>query len=74
VIAWDEVLEGRRRIVTARGRPGAKGAVRFERDAEVVDGGVYPAIAVTEAAAVVAWTAGPPDASTIEVRRMALAQ
>ena len=74
VIAWDEVLEGRRRIVTARGRPGAEGALRFERDAQVGDGGVYPAIAVTESVAVVAWTAGPPDTSTIEMRRMALAQ
>jgi hypothetical protein len=74
VAAWDEVLDGRRRIVTARGRSEAHGGLRFERDAHVVDGGVYPATAVTTATVVVAWTAGPPDASTIQVRRMPLAQ
>ena len=71
-IAWDEALDGRRRIVTARGRLDGNGGLRFERDAHVVDGGVYPALAVTKSAAVVAWTSGQPDESTIQLRRMSL--
>jgi hypothetical protein len=74
VIAWDEVLDGRRRVVTARGRPDEDGRLHVERDRPLADGGVYPAMAVTTSAAVVAWTAGPPDGSTIHVRRIAFAQ
>ena len=73
-IAWDEVFDGRRRIVTARGRPGENGRLHVERDARVVDDGVYPAMAVTTTAAVVAWTAGQPDRSTIQLRRSLLVQ
>ena len=74
VMAWDEVLDGRRRVVSARGRPGEDGRVHVVRDAGVVDDGVYPAMAATTSAAVVAWTAGPPDGSTIQLRRILLAQ
>ena len=68
VIAWDEVREGQRRVVTARGRLSDDGRVLVARDARVVDGGVYPAIAVTTSAALVAWTAS----SNIHVQRIAL--
>ena len=63
VIAWDEAAGGGRRAAMAHVVSGEEGRVRFTR--EVLDDvAVYPVVAATRAATVVAWTSGKsPDAA-----------
>jgi hypothetical protein len=69
---WDEVRDGERRIVIARGTVHAGGRVEFHRD-EIDDRtGVYPVTASTARHAIVAWTSGPAAESRIHVRSIAL--
>jgi hypothetical protein len=72
--AWDELQDGKRRVVVAHAPASgasARGAAapRFSRQVIVgSEGGVYPAIAATSSGgAVLAWTAGAGDGSTIRV-------
>jgi hypothetical protein len=74
LLAWDEVHEGERRVVVARGTArgdGGDSTPVFQRDQSLGDpAGVYPAIALTPTTAIVAWTSGSPADSTIAVLRM----
>jgi hypothetical protein len=71
LLAWDEVHDGGRRIVVARGDGGNSAAPVFRRDRSLGDrAGVYPAIALTPTTAIVAWTSGSPADSTVAVLRM----
>ena len=70
VAAWDELAGGRRRIVAAERTLDPKGAPTFRRAVlSTTDVGVYPFVTVTGGSALVAWTSGPPSASTIRIVR-----
>jgi hypothetical protein len=73
VVAWDELVNGRRVVAARLGTPGAGGAMTFGPH-EIVNQqghGVYPAVTTTGDATIVAWTAGGSD-SVINVRRITL--
>lgn len=70
VAAWDEVRDGARHIVVARGRADAAGRVRFTREPLDADQGLYPVVATAPDGVVVAWTAMSGESSTIRVKRM----
>jgi hypothetical protein len=68
VTAWDELNDGARRIVV--GRSSAAGSVAAFRRESLSDsaGGVYPALATTEAGVLVAWTSGAGENASIKLR------
>jgi len=69
-LAWDELAEGGRRVMFARGIPG-KGALQFRREpAADLPAGVYPSLSATNRGLLEAWTAGAGTDSTIQVRRV----
>jgi hypothetical protein len=73
VVAWDELVNGRRVVAARLGTTAAGGAVTFGPH-EVLNAsghGVYPAVAASGGATVVAWTSGGSD-SVINVRRITL--
>jgi hypothetical protein len=70
VIAWDEVVKGKRRAAVARASADSNGPVRFDR--RVVSGeetALYPVLAATPGATIAAWTAGAGSSSVIRVTR-----
>ncbi len=68
VVAWDETGGGSRRLALARGKPDAEGRAGFERLASSgARVGAYPALAGVPGGFVVAWTAGDPARSTIQI-------
>jgi hypothetical protein len=70
VIAWDEVRDGVRRAAFSRASTG-KGAVTFGPIETLSDQpGAYPVLAAVPDGLVAVWTSGPPDRSTIGVRRV----
>jgi hypothetical protein len=69
-VTWDEVRDGARHIVVARGRGDATGRVRFTREPLDADQGVYPVAVTTPDGFVVAWTAMSDESSTIRVQRV----
>jgi hypothetical protein len=72
VVAWDEQTRGSRQIALARATSQADGTVRFVRQALEGDGsGVYPALATSGEAAVVAWTSGPAGRTRLRTARVA---
>jgi hypothetical protein len=74
-VAWDEAADGSRRIAVAHGMADAAGHPRFRRDVLTTSGAaIYPALAVTADASVVAWTSGASATASIQVARLAGAQ
>ena len=75
VLAWDEVVSGRRRAFVRRLDRGADGNPKFGATEEISGepGGAYPAIAVTPGGAIAVWTAGSADGSAIGVKMLATA-
>jgi hypothetical protein len=70
-LAWDELAAGTRRAAFARATLSATGRPTFARTiVSGADPAVYPVIAPTAAAAIVAWTAGRGPESVIRVERM----
>jgi hypothetical protein len=73
IVAWDEVVEGRRTVVASRLQLTAGGAIAGAPT--VVTAGRqarHPALAPAPGGVLVAWTDGPSDtATTIGVRRIA---
>jgi hypothetical protein len=68
VVSWDESGGGSRRIALARGTPDVEGHVGFEPLASSgTRVGTYPALASVPEGFVVAWTAGDPAKSTIQI-------
>ena len=70
MVAWDEVVEGTRRVVATRVRPG-EGAIVAGQPIVVSAGrpARHPALAATSTGVVAAWTDGPAGgATTIGVR------
>jgi hypothetical protein len=72
VLAWDEVIGGRRRVAMSRAAAGADGRARFGDPTTISAdaSSVYPVVASVPDAVLAAWTSGPPDSSTIAVRRI----
>jgi hypothetical protein len=70
-IAWDEGANGKRRAAIAQTSADAAGGSAMVRTA-IGDAAVYPVVAATAGATVVAWTSGTSTASTIQVRRVAV--
>lgn len=72
LVAWEEVIDGVRRVRLARAGAGASGARRFDvTTASGAEPGVYPALGVTPTHAVLAWTSRRGPTSVIQVRRVA---
>jgi hypothetical protein len=72
-VAWDEVIDGVRTAAFTAAAPVGAGAVRFARPSRLAPVGgstQYPVMAPLDRGVVVAWTAGPPTASVIAVRRI----
>jgi hypothetical protein len=70
-VVWDELKDGTRRAVLARGAADADGRVRFIREPIAENGlGLYPVVAAGSGAVVVAWTSGVGEASVIRVARV----
>ncbi|HKE84783.1 MAG TPA: sialidase family protein [Vicinamibacterales bacterium] len=70
--AWDEVVNGARRIRLARGRPDAEGLVAFTSlDRARPIQAQYPALAATSSGAALAWSTGAVVGSRISVERIA---
>jgi hypothetical protein len=67
-LAWDESSSGTRRAAIARVSRDATGAPRFTR-VVVGERAVYPVVAATSDATVVAWTSSESSVSTIRVER-----
>jgi hypothetical protein len=70
IFVWDELQGGMRRAVAASGS--SRGSTAFAREV-LSDAGrpaLYPAVAVADGAAIVAWTGGGPADSRIAVRRL----
>lgn len=69
-LAWDEVINGSRRIAFATGTAGRDGRVAFTRRMlSGLETGMYPALAVASDGLVVAWTSGAPDTAVISLLR-----
>jgi hypothetical protein len=68
-IAWDEGANGKRRAAIAHTWADAVTGSPMVRTA-IGDAAVYPVVAATVDATVVAWTSGTSAASTIQVRRV----
>jgi hypothetical protein len=72
VVAWDQVVDGTRRIAAARGRIDASGRTSFEVLRMTDAAGVYPAVVTTANHEVIAWTRRDPSGrSTIALARIA---
>ena len=70
VIAWDEVRDGVRRAAFGRASVG-RGPITFGPIETLSDeSGAYPVLAAVPDGLVAVWTSGPPDRSTIGVRRV----
>jgi len=70
VASWDEQANGTRRVVVARGIANSSGPARFTREILDEKAALFPVAAAVTDGVAVAWTAGPPDASVIRVRRV----
>jgi hypothetical protein len=68
-IAWDEGANGKRRATIGRTTIDAAAATPVTRTV-IGEAGVYPVVAATSDAAIVAWTSGPSASSTIQVARV----
>ena len=68
-IAWDEGVSGKRRVAMARTTVDAAASAMPARTV-VSDSAVYPAVAATRDATVLAWTSSPGPASVIRVERV----
>ncbi len=73
LVVWDEVVGGARQVKFARGHAQHGAAPRFDARLLSAPGapGLYPAIAVTPAASVIAWTSRLGDRSRITIARVA---
>jgi hypothetical protein len=69
-VAWDEQVNGARRIVVADAIPSDNSGVKFIRRPIGDASGNYPMVAVVPGAALVAWTAGPAGDTVIRVERI----
>jgi len=68
VVAWDELQDGRRRVVVASGEGSVDGAVRFRREVLTEElPGTFPVVQYAPAGPLVAWTSGPADTSVIRI-------
>jgi hypothetical protein len=74
VVAWDELLDGARRIVVARGDVAEGGAFQFVRESVGREPGTDPAVAPLADGAIVAWTHGTTGRTAIRVARHPLAR
>jgi hypothetical protein len=70
VLAWDESGSGTRKIVYGRAVVDNSGRAVFTRTPLNGTPGVYPMIAALPTGAMMAWTSGAPEASTIKLSRM----
>jgi hypothetical protein len=68
-IAWDEGANGRRRVAMVRTTVDVAAGALPARTV-VSDSAVYPVVAATREATVLAWTSGPGPASVIRVERV----
>lgn len=68
-ITWDEGADGKRRAAMARSTVDAAAGSPLVR-AVVSDGAVYPVVAATNDATIVAWTSGASPASVIRLARV----
>jgi hypothetical protein len=72
-LAWDELKDGTRRAAVATATIGANGKPTFADEKIVGEApAIYPALAESSDALVVAWTSGAPSNSTIAVERVAV--
>ena len=73
MVAWDEVVEGKRTVVASRLQPAASGAtVSPPRVVSVGRSARHPTLTTTFRGTLVAWTDGPADAATtIGIREIA---
>jgi hypothetical protein len=70
-LAWDEQLNGTRRVVVAEGVPAERGTIHFTRLAPATsERGEFPVVAAVDGGFVVAWTSGPSTRSVIRVERI----
>jgi hypothetical protein len=67
-IAWDEGENGKRRAAVARTTTDAAAVSPMRREV-IGEAAVYPVVAATSDATILAWTSGVSSASTIQVRR-----
>jgi hypothetical protein len=69
--AWDEVVNGARRIRVASGRPDAQGRVSFSAtDLAQPIQAQYPALAATRSGAALAWSTGSSAGSHISIVKL----
>ena len=68
-VAWDEQVNGARRIVVAERTLDDKGGVRFVRKSIADGSGSYPVVAPLPGATIVAWTAGSAGDTILRVQR-----
>jgi hypothetical protein len=67
-IAWDEQLNGARRVVVANGTSEGN-HIRFVRQSVNDEPGTYPAVALLGDAAIVTWTSGTPGDTVLRIER-----
>jgi hypothetical protein len=74
VVAWDELVKGRRVVGVREVRRGDAGGVEFGPIATVStsEAASYPVLAATSSGIVAVWTSGGSDTATIGVRRIPL--
>jgi hypothetical protein len=68
-IAWDEGADGKRRAAMARTTAEAAAGAALTRTV-IGDAAVYPVVAASAGATIVAWTSGASATATIQVRRV----
>ncbi len=69
-VVWDELRDGARRAVAARGVPDAAGKVQFVREQMGAAGSAYPVVAATGSGFVRGWTDTSRAPSAIVLQRM----
>ena len=69
IVAWDEGANGKRRAAMARTTVDAAAGSAWTRSV-IGEAAVYPVVAATSDAAIVAWTSGASTNSTIQVTRV----
>jgi hypothetical protein len=69
-MTWDEGADGKRRAAMAQSTADAAADAPLSR-VVIGDGAVYPVVAATSGATILAWTSGKSPASTIQIRRVA---
>jgi hypothetical protein len=76
VVAWDEVIGGRRTAFARAIRPGRGGQIAFSPPEELSqrEGGMYPVLASTVNGVLAAWTSGSGETSSIAIRAVTLRQ